>query len=223
MLRFWNALWRRLRPLLVRLLHRPDRVERRLIQLRAIYATDPGAGLHTRRVRDALRAQVTPDYYLYYDRLLRIEMAIIGLLRHDVPPGLTTSDLIGHVRMLTERVARLLDQVQRCDGLETLYNEGSPEREKISEARRLLMDRIEESIALQESIPISVLQLSTTAASAGRNFSRLRDTLDDLKARLEDITESYTELEKPTLDILEMSMRRDNLTHEHIKERNETT
>ena len=218
-----KALWFRIRLMLARFLHRPNRLERRLIRLRAIYAADSGVGLHTRRVRDALRGEVAPDYYPYYDRLLRIERAITDLLRHDVPPGLTTSDLIAHVQTLTDRVARLLEQVQRCDGLKTLYPENSLEYEKIMDARQQLMDRVNESIVLQESIPVSVLQLSTTAASTGRNFTRLRDTLDELKARLQDITESYTELDTPNLDALTLPLEQDQIERDQYKEKNETS
>lgn len=226
MLRLWKALWVRIRTWITRLLRRPDRLERRLRRLRAIYATDPDAGLHTRRVRDVLRGEVAPDYHPYYDRLLRIEQSITELLRNDVPPALRTSDLTGHVQTLTERVARLLDQVQRCDVLGVLYVDKPLEHAKIMDARQHLMERIEESIALQESIPVSVLQLATTAASTGRNFSRLRDTLDDLKARLQDITESYTELETPAIDILKMSLEEqqpDQIEQDHFKEQNKTS
>jgi len=213
MLRLWHAFRINTHNWLARLRHRPDRLERRLIHLRAIYSADPDAGLHTRRVRDALRGQVATPYHGYYDRLLRIERAIVDLLRHDVPPGLTTPDLIAHMQTLTERVARLLDQAQRCDGLETLYQDGSPEQSKIREARRLLMIKVDVSMALQESIPVSLLQLSTTAVSTGRNFTRLRDKLDDLKARSADITESYSELDTQSVDILEMSLRHDQAHH----------
>ncbi len=213
----------RVRPLLARYLRRPDRLERRLSRLRAIYASDPAVSLQTRRVRDVLRGQVAPEYQRYYDRLLRIEGTITELLRHDVPPSLTTSDLIVHIQTLTERVMRLLEQVQRCDRLQALYEEGSPQHGKIVEARQLLMVRVDESIALQESIPISVLQLSTTAASTGQHFTRLRGKLDDIKARLEDMTESYAELESREMDILEMSVQYDKIEPDHYQEKNETS
>src|SRR5258708_10211677 len=79
----WGALWRAL----WRLIAPPDPISRRLKRLRRIYRTDSTAGLHSRRVRDALRGGVAPAYQTHYDRLLRVGRVIANLLIYDSPPG----------------------------------------------------------------------------------------------------------------------------------------
>ncbi len=170
----------------------PDPILLRLNRLRAVYRSDPNAGLHTRRVRDILRGVVAPEYQTHYDRLLRIERVTTDLLRQDVPPGLAISDLLRHITSLTESVARRIDQLQRGDQLLGMYSDGSAERAMVDEARRRLIARIDEAMALQESIPARLMQLST--ASTDRDFKRRRVALDDLSTRLEGMTDSYEHL-----------------------------
>src|SRR5690348_6566048 len=112
------ALWRLLGERLRRLFLRPDPVLQRLGRLRTIYRSDPNAGLHSRRVRDVLRGHVSPEYQTHYDRLLRVERATADLLRNDV--RLALPDLLPHVHSLTERVVRLIEQIQRADRLKGL-------------------------------------------------------------------------------------------------------
>ncbi len=185
----WGALWRTV----WRLIAPPDPISRRLKRLRRIYRTDSTAGLHSRRVRDALRGVVAPAYQTHYDRLLRVERVIANLLIYDRPPGVLAPDLMLHVYALTERVARWLEHLQHSDELLTLYAENSTERELIDDARQRLLLRIDEALVLQESVPVRLFQLS--AASTGyRDATRLRETLLDLNARLEGMTESYEDL-----------------------------
>ena len=176
---------------------RPDPVLWRLNRLRAVYRADPAAGLHNRRVRDLLREQVAPEYHTHYDRLLRLEQVTTDLLRTDIPSGLTVPDLLPHVYALTERVVRLVEQLQRGDKLMSMYPDGSAEQAMVADARRNLIARIDETVALQESIPARLMQLS--AASTGRNSGRLRETLADLDARLEGMADSYTDLSIDTI------------------------
>ena len=185
----WRTLWR----LIWRLVAPPDPIARRLKRLRRIYRTDSTAGLHSRRVRDAMRGIVAPAYQTHYDRLLRVERVIANLLIYDIPPGVPAPDLMLHVYALTERVVRWLEHLQHSDELLALYAKESAERELIDEARQRLLLRIDEAIALQESVPVRLFQLS--AASTGyRDATRLRETLLDLNARLEGMTESYEDL-----------------------------
>ncbi len=181
-------LWAKLRLLF----RRGDAISRRLNRLRKIYQHDPAAGLHSRQVRDILRGQVAPEYHDYYDRLLRVESASVDLLRRDILHGLAAPDLRSHVYSLTERTVRLIEQLQHSDRLLTLYAEGSREQIMVAEARQRLLDRIDEVMALQESIPARLMQLST--ASTGRDMGRIRETLADLDARLEGMATTYDDL-----------------------------
>jgi hypothetical protein len=192
-----RALWAVVLAWLRRLFTRPDPVIWRLNRLRAVYRADPAAGLHTRRVRNLLREQVAPEYHTHYDRLLRLEQVTTDLLRTDIPSGLTIPDLLPHVYALTERVARLIEQLQRGDKLMGMYPDGSAEQAMVADARRNLIARIDETIALQESIPARLMQLS--AASTGRDSGRLRETLADLNARLEGMAGSYDDLRIDTI------------------------
>ncbi len=192
-MKLWAAVkifWTRLR----RLFARPDPAIRRLNRLRSIYQQDVTAGLHTRRVRDMLRGSVAPEYQTHYDRLLRIEQVTADLLRKDV--RLALPHLLLHVYSLTERVARLIDQLQRADQLMALYPEGSTEQQMVADARRELLVRMDEAIALQDSIPARLMQIS--AASTGREFDQARDRLSDLNTRLEGVLESYEQLSNET-------------------------
>jgi hypothetical protein len=173
-----------------RLFARPDPVVRRLNRLRRMYRSDSTIGLHTRRVRDVLRGHVASDYHTYYDRLLRIEQAAAELLHRDVRPGVP--DLLPKVYALTERVARLIDQLQRGDKLLDLYPPESVEQEMVAESRRRLIAEIDEALTAQEGIPARLIQIST--ASAGRDFNRLRTALTDLSTRLEGMADSYDHL-----------------------------
>jgi hypothetical protein len=184
----WAALWAWLR----RRFTRPDPVLWRLNRLRAVYRADPAAGLHTRRVRNLLREQVAPEYHTHYDRLLRLEQVTTDLLRTAIPSGPAVPDLLPHVYALTERAVRLVEQLQRGDKLVGMYPDGSAEQAMVVEARRNLIARIDETIALQESIPARLMQLS--AASTGRDSGRWRETLADLNARLEGMADSYDDL-----------------------------
>jgi hypothetical protein len=192
-----RALWAVLLAWLRGLFTRPDPVAWRLNRLRAVYRADPAAGLHNRRVRNLLREQVAPEYHTHYDRLLRMEQVTTDLLRTDIPSGLAVPDLLPHVYSLTERVARLIEQLQRGDKLMGMYPDGSAEQEMVADARRNLIARIDETIALQESIPARLMQLS--AASTGRDSGRLRETLADLNARLEGMADSYNDLSIDTI------------------------
>jgi hypothetical protein len=188
-----REVWARLR----RLLNRspaPDSALRRLNRLRAIYRANPNAGLHTRRVRDTLRAHVAPEYQTHYDRLLRFERAAADLLHNDV--RLAVPNLLLHVYSLTERVVRLIEQLQRGDQLVDLYPDGSAERAMVADARRRLITQIDEAIALQESIPARLMQLS--AASTGRDLNQLREALTGLDTRLEGMVDSYERLSLET-------------------------
>jgi hypothetical protein len=144
-----------------------------------------------------LREQVAPEYHTHYDRLLRLEQVTTDLLRNDIPSGLAVPDLLPHVYALTERVARLIEQLQRGDKLMGMYPDGSAEQAMVAEARHNLIARIDETIALQESIPARLMQLS--AASTGRDSGRLRETLADLDARLEGMAASYDDLRLDTI------------------------
>lgn len=186
----WRALWRQL----WKLIAPPDPISRRLRRLRTIYRTDSTASLHSRRVRDALRGVVAPAYQTHYDRLLRVERVIANLLIYDIPPGVPAPELMLHVYTLTERVVRWLDHLQHSDELLTLYAENSAERDLIEETRQGLWLRIEEALTLQESIPVRLFQLSAASTSHG-DASRLRETVLDLNARLEGMTESYEDLQ----------------------------
>ena len=100
--------------------------------------------------------------------------------------------MLSSVYTLTERTARLIEQLQQGNQLAALYPEGSKEQQMVVEATQHLIARIDETMALQESLPARLMQLST--ASTGRNSDRLRETLADLNARLEGMAESYDEL-----------------------------
>jgi hypothetical protein len=189
-----RALWRLIRDLLRRLFARPDPVLRRLDRLRAIYRSDSEAGLHSRRVRDVLRGHVAPGYQTHYDRLLRVERATSDLVRHDVRPALP--DLLPHVHSLTERVVRLIEQLQRGDQVLDLYPDGTTARELVEDARRRLVTRIDEAIALQENIPARLMQLSV--ASSARELNQLRERLSNMSARLEGMADSYERLSLET-------------------------
>lgn len=185
----WGALWR----VLWRLIAPPDPIMLRLKRLRYIYGTDSTAGLHSRRVRDTLRGVVAPAYQTHYDRVLRVERVIANLLIYDIPPGVPAPDLMLHVYALTERVVRWLEHLQHSDELLTLYAENSAERELIEDTRQGLWLRVDEALALQESIPVRLFQLSA-ASTSHRDASRLREAVLDLNARLEGMTESYEDL-----------------------------
>jgi hypothetical protein len=187
-MKWWAAILSWLRRRFARL----SPTERRLKRLRAAYQVE--VGLHSRRVRDILRGEVAPEYYPHYDRLLRFERVTADLLRKDV--RLAIPDLLPHVYALTERVARLIEQLQRGDQLLALYPEGSAEQQMVAEARLQLLARIEEAMALQESIPARLIQLSA-ASSAGRDFVRVRESLADLDSRLEGMIDSYAHLNAP--------------------------
>lgn len=184
-MKWWAAILSWLR----RRFTRQSPTERRLKRLRAVYQAE--IGLHSRHVRDILRGEVAAEYYPHYDRLLRFEQVTADLLRKDV--RLAIPDLLPHVYALTERVARLIEQVQRGDQLMALYPQGSAEQQMVAEARLQLLARIEEAMALQESIPARLMQLSA-ASSAGRDFERIRQSLADLDTRLEGMIESYAHL-----------------------------
>ena len=195
-----TAWWTALLSWLRRRFARPNPTERRLKRLRAAYQLE--FGLHSRRVRDILRGEVAPQYFPQYDRLLRIEQVTADLLRKDI--HLAIPDLLPHVYALTERVARLIEQVQRGDQLMALYADGSAEQQMVTEARLQLMMRVEEAMALQESIPARLMQLSA-ASSAGRDFGQMRESLSDLDTRLEGMVETYAHLEMGALYVLSES------------------
>jgi hypothetical protein len=184
-MKWWAAILSWLRRRFTRL----SPTQRRLKRLRAAYQAD--IGLHSRRVRHILHGEVAPEYYPHYDRLLRFEQVTADLLRKDV--RLAIPDLLPHVYALTERVARLIEQLQRGDQLMALYPDGSAEQRMVAEARLQLLARLEEAMALQESIPARLMQLSA-AASTGRDFERIRESLADLDTRLEGMIESYAHM-----------------------------
>ncbi len=184
------VLWRALVAWIRRRFARPDPVLWRLNRLRRIYRRDPAAGLYHRAVRDLLRGQVAPEYHSHYDRLLRMEQVTLELLRHQPPTS--SAALVSSLSALTEQGVRLLEQLQQGNRLLALYPDGSTEQQMVVEARQRLIARIDETMALQESLPARLMQLST--ASTGRNSDRLRETLADLNTRLEGMAESYDEL-----------------------------
>ena len=168
-------------------------LEIRLARLRRIYYENPKANISYRRVRDVLRGHVTKEYYTYYERLLSVERATKQATQK-LHAGARANELFQQVQRLGDKIARLIEELQDLDEIMKLYaGNNLQETENVTKLRDTLMQRIDEALEIQSGIPARMMTLGTTRAERG--IDRLQERLQRLALRLDDIAETYDEMD----------------------------
>ncbi|MBI5929764.1 MAG: hypothetical protein HY862_10675 [Chloroflexi bacterium] len=207
---FLKLIWRGIRELFDQFLMILDlpttskATDPRLRRLRRIYYSDPQINTSYRQVRDILRGHVHKKNYDYYDRMLSTERLVLRATRNI--RGSTSYDILSQTQQLSAKIVALVEQLEDIDEIATLYkNPDSDEAKTMVESRQWLVSRIEEALKLQASIPAKVVSFNTSKTR--RKLDQLGESIDRLMLQLDDILESYDEIDAyhqiPSLEDLE--------------------
>ncbi|MBZ0319207.1 MAG: hypothetical protein K8L91_22515 [Anaerolineae bacterium] len=188
----------------------------RLRRLRRIYYSDPQINTTYRQVRDILRGHVHKKNYDYYDRMLSTERLVVRATRNI--RGSTSYDILSQTQQLSARIVALVEQLEDIDEIATLYkNPASDEAKTMAESRQWLVSRIEEALNLQASIPAKVVSFNTSKTR--RKLDQLGESIDRLMLQLDDILESYEEIDTyhqvPSIEELELEGITDEIEEQH--------
>lgn len=166
----------------------------RMRRLRVLYYRDHQLTMDDGRVRDVLRGHVGKKYRSYYERLLSVEREVYlvtGRMQHTQTPD----DLLHQTQQLTDKIVKLIDQLQDAEKLLNSYREpSSPQAHIAYQRRQLLQTRIEDALNIHMTIPARVTGLKDVHEE--RDIERLVERINRLTLQLEDIEESYTEIEQ---------------------------
>jgi len=168
-------------------------LETRLRRLRLLYYRDPKVTTQYRQVKEILKDNVSPQYYDLYHQLLATERTTYQMLK-DMHKNANGKELMEHLQDLSEKAATLIDQVQHADSVLALYADGNPNTEQVTESRAWLMARVHEVLEIQSSIPARIL--SFQQVTSGRGVDKLSERLERLTNHLDDIAESYNEIDR---------------------------
>ena len=185
-----------------------DSVEGRLRRLRFIYYNDSDVDISYRRVRDVLRGHVSEPYRDFYQRMLSAERATFRAAK-SLHSGARADDLLSQMQALAEKTARLIEQVEHADKIAKLYPAGSADADIVAESRQWLLNRIEEALEVHGGVPARVMSLNTVAT--GRGVDKLSERIARLTNRLDDIADSYADIDDYSADNLRRFMQDDSL------------
>jgi hypothetical protein len=171
---------------------RPENVETRVRRLRYLYYDDPKANMTYRRVKEVVREYVDPVYYGYYERVFSTERAAYQMSR-TLHKGARADELLAQMQDLSGRIIRLVEQLQNADKIARLYPVDSPNAASVAESRAWLVERIEQALAIHGSIPAKMMSFQTS--TAGRGINKFHERIARLIERLDDIAESYADLD----------------------------
>jgi hypothetical protein len=178
---------------------RPENVETRVRRLRYIYYDDPAATIKYRRVKEVLRDYVDPTYYSYYERIFSAERATYHMTK-SLHSGARGDDLLLQMQDLSAKIVRLVEQLQQADKIAKLYPKDSPNTATLDESRKWLIERIEQALEIHGSIPAKIMSFQTVAT--GRGIDKFSERIARLTNRLDDIADSYADVDNYTPDYL---------------------
>lgn len=183
-----------------------DSIDARMRRLRFMYYNDDDVDISYRRVRDVLRGHVSEPYRTFYQRMLSAERAAFraGKRLHS---GARADDLLAQMQALADKIARLIEQVEHADAIAKLYPATSPDADLVAESRQWLLDRVEEALEVHSGVPARVMSFNTVAT--GRGIDKLSERIARLTNRLDDIADSYADLDDYTADNLSRFMQED--------------
>lgn len=165
----------------------------RLKWLRFIYYTDPKATIKYRRVREIMQEYVDKTFYDHYERLLSGERSAYQIL-NTLPSNVRGGDLLEQMQHLGEKIIDLIEQAQIIHKSLAIYPEGSPQFQTVNDSYQALMQRVETALNLHASIPAKLLSFSIN--TAGRGMDKLGERIAHLSNQLDDIAETYNELDQ---------------------------
>jgi hypothetical protein len=173
----------------------------RMRRLRGLYYRDHTLTIDDGRIRDVLRGHVDKKYRSYYERLLSVEREVY-LVTGRMQYTQTPDDLLNQTQQLTDRIVKLIEQLQDAEQLLKIYRDPSAPQAHIAYQRRqLLQARIDEALHIHFTIPTAITGLKDVQEE--REMVRLGERIQRLTLQLEDIEESYGEIEQygaePTL------------------------
>jgi hypothetical protein len=208
---FLKLMWQGIRNLLDQLfmiLDLPtasDSTELRLKRLRKVYYMDAQINASYRQVRDILRGHVHKSNYPYYDRMFSTERLVLRATRNI--RGTTSYDILSQTQQLSAKIVGLVEQLEDIDEIAKLYkNPDSDEAKTMAESRKWLVGRIEEALNLQATIPAKVVSFNTSKTR--RKLDQLGESIDRLALQLDEILESYDEIDAyhqlPSIEDLEL-------------------
>jgi hypothetical protein len=183
-----------------------DSVETRLRRLRFIYYNDADVTIKYRRVRDVLRGHVSEAYHDFYQRMLSAERATFRAGK-SLHAGARADDLLTQMQALADKIARLIEQVEHADKIAALYPAGSTDANLVAASRQWLLDRIEEALEVHGGVPARVMSFNTVAT--GRGVDKLSERIARLTNRLDDIADSYADIDDYSADNLSRFMQDD--------------
>jgi hypothetical protein len=194
----WDRLWELIRSLFGEIMLnidnslRPENAETRIRRLRYLYYDDPKADMTYRRVKEVVREYVDPAYYGYYERIFSAERAAYQMSR-TLHKGTRANELLAQMQELSAKIILLVEQLQNADKIAKLYPADSPNAASVAESRGWLVERIEQALAIHGSIPAKMMSFQTT--TAGRGIDKFNERIARLTERLDDIAESYADLD----------------------------
>lgn len=193
----WQQWWLRLRILIdqiLMILDLPtlsDSPELRMSRLRRIYYEDPAVTIKYRRVRDLLRGHVSKQYFDYYEHILSVERVVFISSRKLGSKG---GDILYQTQQLGDKIIKLVDEIEDLEKFEALYQESDGDTfQHIQAAKQALLQRIDDAVTLQKTIPARLLSLGSSRAERG--IDRLQERIHQLALELDDIADSYDEID----------------------------
>ena len=141
-----------------------------------------------------LRGHVDKKYRSFYERVLSVEREVY-LVTGRMQYTKTPDELLHQTQQLTDRIVKLIEQLQDTEHLLKTYRDPSAPQAHIAYQRRqLLQTRIEEVLAIHATIPTRIMGLKDVQEE--REIERLAERIQRLTLPLEDIEESYSEFEQ---------------------------
>lgn len=166
----------------------------RMRRLRTLYYRDHTLTIDDGQIRDVLRGHVDKKYRSFYERLLSVEREVY-LVTGRMQYTKTPDDLLHQTQQLTDRIVKLVEQLQNTEHLLKTYRDPSAPQAHIAYQRRqLLQTQIEESLYIHATIPSRIMGLRDVQEE--RDIERLLERINRLTLQLEDIEDSYAEIEQ---------------------------
>jgi hypothetical protein len=109
------------------------------------------------------------------------------------------------MQALADKVARLIEQVEHADAIAKLYPAGSVDADLVAESRQWLLDRVDEALEVHGGVPARVMSFNIVAT--GRGIDKLSERIARLTNRLDDIADSYADIDAYTADNLNRFMQ----------------
>jgi DNA repair exonuclease SbcCD ATPase subunit len=106
----------------------------------------------------------------------------------------TPDDLLHQAQQLTDRIVKLIEQLQDTEHLLKTYRDPSaPQSHIVYQRRQLLQTRVDEALTIHSTIPTHLMGLKDVQEA--REIERLTERIQRLTLQLEDIEKSYTEID----------------------------